>query len=140
MAKHRRTSDDAPQETATEDSGATYWSVDEVDWPAGRPALPAEMVDLLAPPIVVGVARVVATSRMTPPAETVLPAPTPGATIRSGVAAGRPVPVGATTVRLAGSAASHPSGPAGSVPGGRPGPSPAPGRHRNAQAPLDRNG
>ncbi|RZU77693.1 hypothetical protein EV384_6433 [Micromonospora kangleipakensis] len=130
MGKHRRTSADAPQETATEDSGATYWSVDEADWPAIRPTLPAEMVDLLAPPIVVGVARVVATSRMTPPAEAGLPTRTSG-TIRSGVAAGRPVPAGGTTVRIAVSAAAHPSGPAGSVPGGRPGPGPAPGQHRN---------
>ncbi|SCG59691.1 hypothetical protein [Micromonospora inositola] len=119
MGKHRRTSDDAPQETATEDSGATYWSVDEADWPAVRPTLPAEMVDLLAPPIVVGVARVVATSRMTPPAEADLPTRTPGP-IRTGVLVGGPVPAGATTVRLA--------GPAG------------PGRHRNAPAPLGRNG
>ncbi|MCI4062235.1 hypothetical protein MRQ36_06520 [Micromonospora sp. R77] len=70
MGKHRRTSDDAPLQPATGDSGATYWSVAEADWPAVRPALPAEMADLLAPPIVVGVARVVATSRMSPPAAT----------------------------------------------------------------------
>ncbi|MEE3918281.1 hypothetical protein V2I01_05480 [Micromonospora sp. BRA006-A] len=79
MAKHRHMSDDAPQQ-ATEDSGATYWSVTESDR-----AGPAEVADLLAPPIVVGVARVVATSRMTPPAETVRPARAPS---RSGAAAG----------------------------------------------------
>ncbi|MCX4470552.1 hypothetical protein C5N14_24010 [Micromonospora sp. MW-13] len=62
MGKHRRTSDEA-----TGDPGATYWSVADAGWPAVRPTLPAEMVDLLAPPIVVGVARVVATSRATPP-------------------------------------------------------------------------
>ncbi|WP_319463940.1 hypothetical protein [Micromonospora sp. RTP1Z1] len=140
MGKHRLTSDDAPQETATEDSGATYWSVDEADWPSVRPSLPAEMVDLLAPPIVVGVARVVATSRMTPPAEVGLSTRVPGP-VRPGAAAGRPVPAGATTGRLAGStAASHPSGPAGSVPGRRPGSTPVPGGHRGAHAPLDRNG
>ncbi|WP_433344234.1 hypothetical protein [Micromonospora sp. CA-111912] len=62
MGKHRCTSDDA-----TGDPGAAYWSVADAGWPAVRPTLPAEMVDLLAPPIVVGVARVAATSRLTPP-------------------------------------------------------------------------
>ena len=121
MGKHC-TPDEAPQ-TATEDSGATYWSVADGDWPAVRPSLPAEMVDLLAPPIVVGVARVVATSRMTPPADPDL-SPRAAGPIRSGAAAGRPVP-GATTVRLAVSAASRPATPA---PAGRA----APGRHRSA--------
>ncbi|WP_433494066.1 hypothetical protein ACQP26_24030 [Micromonospora sp. CA-248089] len=114
MAKHRRMSDDAPQQ-ATEDSGATYWSVTESDWPAG----PAEVADLLAPPIVVGVARVVATSRMTPPGETVRPGRAPS---RPGAAA-HPAAAGATTVRLNA--------------GSRPGPPvrrPAPGRHRNPTA------
>ncbi|MFI7303745.1 hypothetical protein ACIBM8_11090 [Micromonospora aurantiaca] len=106
MAKHRHMSDDTPQQ-ATEDSGATYWSVTESDWPAG----PAEVADLLAPPIVVGVARVVATSRMTPPAEPVRPARAPS---RPGAAAG------ATTVRL--NAGSRPAPPVRR---------PAPGRHRN---------
>jgi len=119
MGKHRRMPE-APQ-TATEDSGATYWSVADGDWPAVRPSLPAEMVDLLAPPIVVGVARVVATSRMTPPADADLPArgarPTP---------AGRPA-TGTTTVRLAASAGSRPATPA---PGGRA----ATGRHRGRSA------
>ncbi|MEO3780626.1 hypothetical protein ABGB16_28210 [Micromonospora sp. B11E3] len=71
MSKHRRTSDHPSAGAATGDSGATYWSVSEERWPSVRPTLPAEMVDLLAPPIVVGVARVVATSRMTPPADPV---------------------------------------------------------------------
>ncbi|MFC0031882.1 hypothetical protein ACFFMM_20375 [Micromonospora chaiyaphumensis] len=118
MAKHRRLSDEAPQ-PATEDSGATYWSVAEGDWPA----VPAGMADLLAPPIVVGVARVVATSRMTPPADAGQPVRTPGA-VRSSAAAGRPAPAGSTTVRLATSGGSRPAAPA-------PGGSPAPGRHRN---------
>jgi hypothetical protein len=89
MAKHRRTSDDAPPQPATGGPGATYWSVDEAAWPAVRPTLPAELADLLAPPIVVGVARVVATSRISPPADAVLPAASrlPGP-IR--VSAGRP--------------------------------------------------
>ncbi|MGC5020633.1 hypothetical protein [Micromonospora sp. DT47] len=46
---------------------AAYWSVDDCRWPAVRPSLPDHMVDLLAPPIVVGVARVPVTSRATPP-------------------------------------------------------------------------
>ncbi|WFE31706.1 hypothetical protein [Micromonospora sp. WMMD975] len=81
MGKHRRLSDDAPP-SAAEDSGATYWSVAEGGWPSGAP----ELADLLAPPIVVGVARVAATSRVHPAA------------------------VGATTVRLhAGSRATVPA-------------------------------
>ncbi|MEW2445028.1 hypothetical protein [Micromonospora marina] len=109
MAKHRRMSDDAPQQ-ATEDSGATYWSVTESDWPAG----PAEVADLLAPPIVVGVARVVATSRMTPPGEAGRPGRGPS---RPATAAG------ATTVRL--NAGPRPAPPARRA---------APGRHRNSTA------
>jgi hypothetical protein len=125
MGKHRRTSDPAPV-TAPEDSGATYWSVAEGDWPDVRPSLPAEMVDLLASPIVVGVARVVAASRLTPPAGADLPARTPGA-VRSSAAAGRPAPPGSTAVRVGGSR------PAAPTPGRR-----SPGRHRGA--PTDRTG
>jgi hypothetical protein len=107
--------DEAPQ-PATEDSGATYWSVAEGDWPAVQPSLPAEMVDLLAPPIVVGVARVVATSRMTPPADSA-PSRTQSL-IRSSAVAGRPAPAGTTTVRLnSARPAAHARRP-------------APGRHR----------
>ena len=136
MGKHRRLSDDPPQETGAEDAGATYWSVDAAHWPSVRPALPAEMADLLAPPIVVGVAQVAVTSRLAPPVEVVRhpgASRTPGP-IRSGVPAGRPVPPGATTARFA-PAASHPAGPAGSVPGGAPNP----GRHRGGPGPLDRS-
>ncbi|GAB3088987.1 hypothetical protein [Micromonospora schwarzwaldensis] len=111
MGKHRRLSDDAPQ-PATEDSGATYWSVADGDWPAG-------LADLLAPPIVVGVARVVATSRMTPP-EAGRPARVP---TRSGAAA-HPAAAGATTVRL--NAGSRPTAPARRPAG--------PGRHRDPVA------
>ncbi|MEK8109611.1 hypothetical protein NKG94_44275 [Micromonospora sp. M12] len=50
-----------------ETPGAAYWSVDDSRWPTLRPDLPAHLVDLLAPPIVVGVARVPVTSRLTPP-------------------------------------------------------------------------
>ncbi|MEV0004133.1 hypothetical protein AB0H28_17855 [Micromonospora sp. NPDC050980] len=114
MGKHRRLSDDAPQ-PATGDSGATYWSVAEGDWPAG----PAELADLLAPPIVVGVARVVATSRISPP-EAGRPGRVP---TRSG-AAGHPTAAGATTVRL--NAGSRPSAPPRRPAG--------PGRHRDPVA------
>ncbi|MGC4892975.1 hypothetical protein [Micromonospora sp. DT31] len=114
MAKHRHTSDD-PAQSPTEDSGATYWSVAESHWPAGS----AEVADLLAPPIVVGVARVVATSRISPPAGPPRPGHAPN---RSG-AVGHPAPVGATTVRL--NAGSRPAAPTRR---------PAPGRHRNSTA------
>lgn len=126
MGKHRHTSVDAP-ETVTEDSGATYWSVAEGHWPAVRPTLPAEMVDLLAPPIVIGVARVVATSRLTPPADAGSSSRTPGP-VRSS-AAGRPAPPGTTTVRLA-AAGSRPASPA-------PARRPAAGRHRNVPVPAE---
>ncbi|PTA46827.1 hypothetical protein [Micromonospora sp. RP3T] len=113
MGKHRRLSDDVPP-AAAEDSGATYWSVAEGDWSGGPP----ELADLLAPPIVVGVARVVATSRMTPPE-----AARPGrATARS--SAGHPAAAGATTVRL--NAGPHPSAPPRRPAG--------PGRHRDPVA------
>ncbi|MGW4497777.1 hypothetical protein ACWENR_04050, partial [Micromonospora sp. NPDC004336] len=70
MAKHRASGDDPlTGEEVTEGPQAAYWSVDDSRWPAVRPDLPAHMVDLLAPPIVVGVARVPATSRLTPPSE-----------------------------------------------------------------------
>ncbi|MER5335898.1 hypothetical protein [Micromonospora sp. NPDC002717] len=70
MAKHRASGDDPlTGEEVTDGPESAYWSVDDSRWPAVRPDLPAHMVDLLAPPIVVGVARVPATSRLTPPAE-----------------------------------------------------------------------
>ncbi|MFF3869830.1 hypothetical protein [Micromonospora sp. NPDC001898] len=87
MGKHRRTFDDAPPEAATTgEAGAAYWSVDDAGWPAVRPNLPAELVDLLAPPIVVGVARPAATSRLTAPA----------------VASGRPDPSGVSIQQVDG--------------------------------------
>ncbi|WP_229403629.1 hypothetical protein [Micromonospora okii] len=60
MGKHRRPCDDA---ATTGEAGAAYWSVHDDGWPALRPTLPAELVDLLAPPIVVGVARTPAAAR-----------------------------------------------------------------------------
>ncbi|MCM0678230.1 hypothetical protein NCC78_26655, partial [Micromonospora phytophila] len=70
MAKHRASGDVPPiREGVTPRPGDSYWSVDDTPWPAVRPDLPAHVVDLLAPSIVVGVARVPVTSRATPPAE-----------------------------------------------------------------------
>ncbi|MGC4766969.1 hypothetical protein ACLQ20_29380 [Micromonospora sp. DT46] len=92
MAKHRVPGDDpSTREGVTERPDAAYWSVDDSRWPAVRPDLPAHMVDLLAPPIVVGVARVPATSRLTPPAEHRLVPAVPGGTRRI-VPAGPGVP------------------------------------------------
>ncbi|MGW1449196.1 hypothetical protein ACWCO3_13025 [Micromonospora sp. NPDC002411] len=69
MAKHRASGDDQlTRPGVIDNSGPAYWSVDDSRWPAVRPDLPAHLVDLLAPPIVVGVARVPVTSRLTPPA------------------------------------------------------------------------
>ncbi|MEV4493954.1 hypothetical protein AB0K04_28055 [Micromonospora coxensis] len=83
MAKHRRPpADDLP--TGEEVVGdAAYWSVDDCRWPTVRPHLPDDMVDLLAPPIVVGVARVPITSRATPPATAPARPPHPGPARRS---------------------------------------------------------
>ncbi|MGK5440770.1 hypothetical protein ACSNN7_02915 [Micromonospora sp. URMC 105] len=67
MAKHRRPSADDPSSDQEAADPATYWSVDDCHWPTVSPQLPVEMVDLLAPPIVVGVARVPVTCRATPP-------------------------------------------------------------------------
>ncbi|MFC5926018.1 hypothetical protein [Micromonospora vulcania] len=68
MAKHRASGDDQlTVQGVIETPGAAYWSVDDSRWPVVRPDLPADLVNLLAPPIVVGVARVPVTSRLTPP-------------------------------------------------------------------------
>ncbi|MEU4474264.1 hypothetical protein [Micromonospora sp. NPDC023888] len=67
MAKHRASGDDQlTRPEVIETPGAAYWSVDDSRWPAVHPDLPAHVADLLAPPIVVGVARVPVTSRLTP--------------------------------------------------------------------------
>ncbi|WP_433387056.1 hypothetical protein [Micromonospora sp. KLBMP9576] len=68
MAKHRASGDDpSTREGVGEGPVTAYWSVDDSRWPTLRPDLPEHVVDLLAPPIVVGVARVPVTSRLTPP-------------------------------------------------------------------------
>ncbi|MFG2013141.1 hypothetical protein ACGFNF_29180 [Micromonospora sp. NPDC048868] len=115
MAKHRVPGDDpSTREGVTERPDAAYWSVDDSRWPAVRPDLPAHMVDLLAPPIVVGVARVPATSRLTPPTEH------------------RPVPAAPGGTRRI-----VPAGPG--VPGRRPAGGPTPGgRHRRTAGQSDR--
>lgn len=101
MAKHRRTSsrESARPDPATlpagsgtghgraaaEQVGEAYWSVDGAGWSTIRPGLPGHVVDLLAPPIVVGVARVPATTRP-------VPAVVAHPTTVSGVRAVAPVP------------------------------------------------
>ncbi|WP_433114929.1 hypothetical protein [Micromonospora sp. CA-246542] len=77
MAKHRASGDDQlTRQGVIETPGAAYWSVDGSRWPTVRPDLPADVADLLAPPIVVGVARVPVTSRLTP-ARAALATPVP---------------------------------------------------------------
>lgn len=48
-------SEHTPDEVA-ESIGGAYWSVDEGRWETIAPALPDHVVDLLAPPILVGAA------------------------------------------------------------------------------------
>ncbi|MEU5961448.1 hypothetical protein ABZ777_09600 [Micromonospora parva] len=100
MAKHRASGDEqSTRQGVIETPGADYWSVDDSRWPTVRPDLPAHLVDLLAPPIVVGVARVPVTSRLTPPA-VVDPLPSPAdavpadvpALVPSGAAPAEPAP------------------------------------------------
>lgn len=43
-----------PREAVTQSLGAAYWSVDECRWESVGPALPDDLVELLAPPVVVG--------------------------------------------------------------------------------------
>ncbi|MFF0471293.1 hypothetical protein ACFYPX_28125 [Micromonospora zamorensis] len=95
MAKHRASGDDQLTRQGVIDTpGAAYWSVDDSRWPAVRPDLPAHVVDLLAPPIVVGVARVPVTSRLTPPtsADPLTPAVDSGPTDLVASTAASPVP------------------------------------------------
>ncbi|SCL66282.1 hypothetical protein [Micromonospora peucetia] len=132
MAKHRASGDvPSTREGVTEGPDTAYWSVDDSRWRAVRPDLPDHMVDLLAPPIVVGVARVPITSRLTPPADLRSTPPvelrsTPPADSRS-----------TAPVASAGSRRIVPAGPG--APGRRPAGAATPsGRHRRAAGRPDR--
>ncbi|MFG1775809.1 hypothetical protein ACGFIR_21085 [Micromonospora sp. NPDC049051] len=147
MAKHRVPGDDpSTREGVTERPDTAYWSVDDSRWPAVRPDLPAHMVDLLAPPIVVGVARVPVTSRLTPPAGHRPVVPVVPAEHRPVVPAEQPVPAERPVVPAehrpvpatsAGPRRIVPAGPG--APGRRPAGAPTPGgRHRRAAGQPDR--
>ena len=45
-----------PPDAVAESRGGEYWSVSECRWETVAPALPHEVIDLLAPPIEVGAA------------------------------------------------------------------------------------
>ncbi|MFC3500885.1 hypothetical protein ACFOOK_07910 [Micromonospora krabiensis] len=107
MAKHRLVSGDDPLTREEAADTPAYWSVDDSRWPTLRPDLPSDVADLLAPPIVVGVARVAPTSRLTPPGVA-----TP---VRRTLPT--PAPVGATTVPVPSPATAGPIGAA--APSGR---------------------
>lgn len=51
-----------PSEAVARNLGGAYWSVDDCRWPALHPGLPEHLADLVAPPIVVGVAPVPASA------------------------------------------------------------------------------
>ncbi|MFI7605595.1 hypothetical protein ACIBTV_10760 [Micromonospora sp. NPDC049366] len=100
MAKHRLVSGDDPLTREEAADTPAYWSVDDSRWPTLRPDLPSDVADLLAPPIVVGVARVAPTSRLTPPGAVAapvrrtLPSPAVGPAPAPTPAAVGPVPSG----------------------------------------------
>lgn len=77
MAKHRRNSRNdkvgPPGDAVARNMGGTYWSVDDCRWDSIRPTLPDDLTNLLAPPIVVGVSRVVGVAKP-PPSAVVKPA------------------------------------------------------------------
>jgi hypothetical protein len=60
MAKHRRIPGNLPEprDAVQDNLGGAYWSVDEGNWSAVEPGLPDDLVDLVAPPIIVGIAPV----------------------------------------------------------------------------------
>jgi len=47
-----------PREAVADSAGASYWSVYDCRWVGVGPAIPEELAELLAPPIVVGAAPV----------------------------------------------------------------------------------
>ncbi|MEU8298024.1 hypothetical protein AB0C04_12145 [Micromonospora sp. NPDC048909] len=135
MAKHRRTpGQDLLNREEAADTPA-YWSVDDSRWPALRPDLPADVADLLAPPIVVGVARVAPTSRLTPPGTT---DPTFRLPPSTATEPARPVPPG---VANAARSAQPAPGPARSAPPGAGNPArrtlPAPAGRGPAGGPVN---
>ncbi|MEH1013620.1 hypothetical protein V6U90_10970 [Micromonospora sp. CPCC 206060] len=111
MGKHSHTAADESasrqsRDAVSENLGTAYWSVDDCAWPTVQPDLPGYLFDLLAPPIVVGTAPVVPTSRLSfsgpavPVPARSRPASVPvSARSRSApVPAARPHPVGAPPV------------------------------------------
>ncbi|MEU4677038.1 hypothetical protein [Micromonospora sp. NPDC023737] len=128
MAKHRHVSGDDPLNLEEAAEPPAYWSVDDSRWPAVRPDLPTDVADLLAPPIVVGVARVAATSRLTPPdAAPTRTRRTPGAV---------PTPAVLAPSTTAPTAARRTAPTSATRPAGAPDPisTPAGGRHRRTAA------
>lgn len=107
MAKHRRTHglesvrpdpERRPaghRRAAAEPAGEAYWSVARAGWSSIRPGLPGHVADLLAPPIVVGVARVPVAVGSGPSATV---GSGPSATVGPGLA---PATVGPAPVRAA---------------------------------------
>ncbi|WP_406078524.1 hypothetical protein [Micromonospora sp. NBC_00858] len=121
MAKHRASGDDQlTRQGVIETPGAAYWSVDDSRWPSVRPDLPAHLVDLLAPPIVVGVARVPVTSRLTPPGPPATAGP--AAPLPS---TGGPVPAELPTPPVGLAPTHRPAPPPGSAPTDLPASAPA---------------
>ena len=93
MPKHRRVPAEpsSPGERIAANLGRAYWSVEDDQWGTFRPGLPAEVAELVAPPIVVGAVpvtgtRFVATAPVVAASRLTLPAPEtePAAPRRSG--------------------------------------------------------
>ncbi|WP_234582161.1 hypothetical protein, partial [Micromonospora sp. MH99] len=126
MAKHRASGDDQlTRQGVIETPGAAYWSVDDSRWPTVRPDLPADVVDLLAPPIVVGVARVPVTSRLTPAPVTPAPVtPAPATPVVSTPAALEPVVPSAVEPVVVAAAPAEPAPPPPAPTAPRPVPTP----------------
>ena len=63
MPKHRRVPVEppSPKERIAANLGRAYWSVEDDQWGTVRPGLPAEVAELVAPPIVVGAVPVTGT-------------------------------------------------------------------------------
>lgn len=113
MGKHRHFSPDEDEPPAPagdavgRNLGSEYWSVDDCAWSSLRPGLPDDLVELLAPPIVVGAVPVVGIAR--PPASAL--AGPPAVTVAQ-VPVHTTGPSGVPT-RTAGSTAKTPAGGSG---------------------------